>query len=187
MICFANQPHIPTEISFPERGYFRKAKAMIIKMKRILTILTAAFLAVTLCLGSSACTFGRRDPGEIGDTENEETLPPVDPAQLPGIVAGRVYINRFFGLRLDLDSKWTMMTEEELEKMNHEAVEALPGGYSSAAEGTDYFCDMSASANGGFHAIRVVVQNLHGGDANITEKVIAEQTALVISESYGNS
>lgn len=121
-------------------------------MKKIIAILMAATMLLTLC----AC--GAKPKAEIsGSVEPaaEETKPDI------GSVNGGVYENKFIGIGCELDSNWTYSSKEELAGMVNLTAESFTDEeFKNQMLNADLFYDMMAASSDGLANMNIVIQNI---------------------------
>ncbi len=158
-------------------------------MKRLLTILLALALTLSVCACGTVATndevAGKIEPEP---TKNASTDEEKTPDKIIGQNTGLVYKNEYFNNQAVLNQEWTLLSDEEIKKLNEEALTTLSEDYAAAMKDADYFTDMSAQASQGLLSINVTIQNMSKipGAASLTTKSIVASSINGVVESYKN-
>lgn len=145
-------------------------------MKKVLCILLAALLTMSLC----ACSSGEDIRGDI-------TPDPTDPQFSLGQTANNTYKNDFLGLSCSLPSDWVFYTDEQIRELNNLTGEMAGEAFQEALENADIVYDMYASYQGGVSTLNVTMQKLNALQiATIDMKAVLEAQFPTIKEAFKN-
>lgn len=120
-------------------------------MKKVLALITALVLAISLC----AC--GKKDirgkiSGENGGDEVEFSL---------GVVDGLTYENAFIGLGCTLDSDWSFYSDEQIRELNNVLTDIAGDEYVEMMKNADIVYDMYATDSSGTNILNVNLEKVN--------------------------
>lgn len=142
-------------------------------MKKILCVLLAAMLMLSLC----ACSGDDDIRGEIA----------TDPKLSLGTTANNTYKNEFLGISCTLSSDWVFYTDEEILELNNFVGEAAGEAFQETLENADVIQDMYASYQGGMATLNVGMQKLSALQvAGLDMKASLEAQFPTIKEALEN-